>query len=874
MTVDRVALLTAAIKFALNGIAVVPVKTDGSKAPGLSSWKQYQDARPANSVVGGWFDIGKRTTDGVGVLTGAISNLEMLEAEGRAITEGTWDAFLQLCRDNDAGDLIDRVMAGYTETTPSGGIHVLYRLADGTPRRNTRLASRPSTAAELAENPHARIKVLLETRGEGGFVVVAPSGGRTHDTGNAWTIVAGGPDTIATITEAERDQLHALASMLDASPVIGTRDTERAPTPAGDIDGVRPGDDFNARADWRDILEPHGWKRLGHIGAGWAWRRPGKDGRGISATTGTRGDADCLYVFSSSTDFDTERPLTKLFVYAHYEHGGDMSAAAKALYEQGYGERGRVDDFSELIGFRDDDPAPTPRGATPTAPVATSIDDPPAAPIAPETPVGQVDGTAAPDTVPEQFPPSVGDPEQTTTGVKEAVPATQHANAVRLLNEYGHLIRFNVSAERWLAWDGALWREQAPDGGIVYQYAIESALTLPEVSKADRQAKKSALSAAGIAACLRIAQTTPAVRVVFDDLDARPWELSTPSGTVDLRTGQLTAPLPSHLHTKATTCAPDWDADRSAWLAFLDVTFQGDTELIDWMQRLLGYACVGEVREHILPVFHGQGANGKSVLLEALLGVIGDYGVTMPARFLVVGGEQTPDKAKLIGKRVAVAIETNAGERFNEALVKELTGGDRLTGRMLYRNYVDWTPTHTIFLATNARIDVPSGGTSVWRRLREIPFDHEMPVAERIEGLGGQLASEHGPAVLSWIVDGAVAYGRDGLTEPPAVVAATHDYERSTDSIGRFFAEEIIVGGAPMVKVRVGDVRARYEAYCREMGDAPASAKAFGTALRKRFDVETTKSGSTRFYVGIRLNDLEADGSEPSEADPVQEFLL
>jgi len=330
-------LLDAARDWAAAGFSVVPVAVDGSKSPAVA-WKQYQTAAADTHQLEIWFGE-EEVYDGFGIVCGAVSgHLEMLEAEDRAVADGTLAAFHTALKDNGYGELWERLNQGCLEHSPSGGLHWLFRV-DGAARPNTKLARRPATAAELVANSTDKVKVLLETRGEGGFVVVAPSGGRTHPTGKPWVALVGDPDTVPVITVAERDALYAIAAMFDLMPVPVPEPAPRE-TWAEGIDrangGNRPGDDYNARASWDDILE--GWTRARTYGSGCVtWVRPGKDPRsGISATTG-RNDGDNLYVFSSSTPFETERPYSKFGAYTLLHHGGDYAAAAKELRSQGFG---------------------------------------------------------------------------------------------------------------------------------------------------------------------------------------------------------------------------------------------------------------------------------------------------------------------------------------------------------------------------------------------------------------------------------------------------------------------------------------------------------------------------------------------------------
>jgi hypothetical protein len=315
--------LHLAVASALDaGMAVLPPMQDGSKAP-IAAWKRYQTEAPTREQVRTWY--GRVGYLGLGVVTGMASGgLEMLELEGRAIADGLLAELLTLAEASGLGELVARIEAGYTESTPSGGLHWLYRT--DRPLGNTKLASRPATAAELAERPGDKVKVLVETRGQGGYVITAPSNGKVHPTGGRWTLTAGGFGSIAMITETERDALFSLCRTFDRMPQV----ERRSVGPSG---SDRPGDRYNERSDVQattlDLLLRHGWSRVyTHAGADYL-RRPGKDAPGISATLGYVAPG-VLHVFSTSSVF-TAGAHDPFGVYAVLEHGGDFTAAAKAL---------------------------------------------------------------------------------------------------------------------------------------------------------------------------------------------------------------------------------------------------------------------------------------------------------------------------------------------------------------------------------------------------------------------------------------------------------------------------------------------------------------------------------------------------------------
>ncbi|MDG4790383.1 bifunctional DNA primase/polymerase [Micromonospora sp. WMMD1102] len=335
---------TAARAWHAAGCAVLPVKADGSKRPDLAGWTRYQAEQPSAQQMAAWFNDADRT--GLGVVCGAISGgLEMFELEGRAVADGARERLVPAF---DAAGVLDvwrRLSKGYAEWTPSGGLHLLYRLADREVPGNTKVARRPKREDEytdedralLAKHPNKVIPtVLAETRGEGGFVVVAPSHGTTHDSGKPWQFSGSStPGAVPTITWAERDALFAAVhAVLDQmpEPEPPTRPAARQAAQSGD----RPGDVWAARTGWADILEPHGWKHVWRKGDMDYWRRPGDDKKvGWSARTGGRHDA--LWVWSTSTEFPTEESITKFRAYAILDHQGNDHQAASALRAAGHG---------------------------------------------------------------------------------------------------------------------------------------------------------------------------------------------------------------------------------------------------------------------------------------------------------------------------------------------------------------------------------------------------------------------------------------------------------------------------------------------------------------------------------------------------------
>jgi hypothetical protein len=327
--------LHAALEFLLAGVNVVPVREDGSKAP-AGAWKLAQSQMTDAVEVVKW----ATTAQGFGIITGAVSgNLEMLELEGRAVAAGILEEARDLAHDAEIGDIWDKLQSTYIEMTPSGGIHWLYRI-DGTVPGNTKIAQRPGAN----DNPEC----WIETRGEGGFVIVAPSAGTVHPTGQPWVrLDHKTPADIVTFTEDERAELHSLLRLFDTMPVV--EEIERTITTRATDGNLSPGDDYNARTTWDELLVPAGWKKIRTMSTGEVqWTRPGKD-RGISATTG-RTESDNLYVWSTSTQFEQEKPYSKWAVFTlfnfHSLSDQAFKDSTKALRGQGYGSISVVPDYS------------------------------------------------------------------------------------------------------------------------------------------------------------------------------------------------------------------------------------------------------------------------------------------------------------------------------------------------------------------------------------------------------------------------------------------------------------------------------------------------------------------------------------------------
>lgn len=446
--------------------------------------------------------------------------------------------------------------------------------------------------------------------------------------------------------------------------------------------------------------------------------------------------------------------------------------------------------------------------------------------------------------------------------------ATEDGLAQALAYSHGHELRFCPQRGMWLRWSGHrwVWDEAERHRELIRSLARE----LPTSSRWSRF-RQGALSSGGVSGVARLARSDPRLVVELRQFDAYPQELNTPGGIVDLHSGELRAADPGRLHTRSTAVAPDFDRRAEVWERFLADTFGDDDALRTYVQRLLGVSAMGAVLEQILPFALGAGANGKSTLLEASMHALGrggsGYAIAASSELLMQRQftDHPTELAQLHGARLVVCSELSEGARFSEGRVKQLTGRDSIPARYMRGNWFTFEPSHTIWVPGNHRPEVRTGGFAFWRRVRLIPFNRTVPEDRQDRRLGERLAEE-APAVLAWIVRGAVDYHRSGLAEPPAVRAATAAYARNEDTVARFIAECChLADGQPLVRVATTRLRRAYEQWCQQTGDAPVSAKRLTQDLERQGVSAGRGAGGARHYVGISLLLAEDDDEDRND---------
>jgi putative DNA primase/helicase len=356
-------------------------------------------------------------------------------------------------------------------------------------------------------------------------------------------------------------------------------------------------------------------------------------------------------------------------------------------------------------------------------------------------------------------------------------------------------------------------------------------------------------------AMVRLAASEMPLQVEAARLDAEPLLLNVKNGTLDLRTGTLRPHDQLDLITRLAPVRWDRAADCPRWKAFLDHVLAADKELVQFVQRAVGYSLTGETSERSLFVLHGDGANGKTTFLETLAAALGDYAVRTPTETLLAKRlEAIPnDVARLKGARFVTASEAGEGVQLAEARVKEFTGRDTLTARFLYHEWFEFVPEFKLWLATNHKPVIHGTDKAIWDRIRLVPFHVRIPKAKRDRHLLEKLRAEL-PGILRWAVDGCLAWQRHGLGHSRAVKSATSDYRAEMDSFAAFLVARCILD--PGARVQSSSL---WDAY-RQWTDNrdlrwPLSRKEFASRLHARGCASGKGGNGIRIWRGIALRD-------------------
>jgi putative DNA primase/helicase len=459
---------------------------------------------------------------------------------------------------------------------------------------------------------------------------------------------------------------------------------------------------------------------------------------------------------------------------------------------------------------------------------------------------------------------------ETDLDVASSLLVAKHLDAIRFAHGIG-----------WLAWDGARWERDTRERSRECAKAVAQQLREDAARDNDDALWKLARSlgkARGVSGLLDLARSDPRVRVDVSELDRDAYALNVRNGTVDLRTGVLRAHDRADLITKLAPVDFDPDARAPRFEAFLKEVLPDD-EVRGFVQRWAGYAATGVIREHLLLIWYGLGANGKSVLVELLKAVLGDFASAMPESLLVERKheEHSTEIAQLLGVRMGVSSETAEGCAFNEARVKKLTGGDTVRARFMREEFFDFKPTAKFVVLTNHEPRLRGTDEGIRRRVMLVPFTVQVPPERRDPLLRDRILEQEAAGVLAWIVRGAVDwYARGERVEAPAaVVAATAAYHRQEDSISRFLddcCERVDTTTGDPHPVTVGELMEYFDWWARKHAAGRMSVRAFAKHLDTAKLGATRKSNGRKVLDRLRLNEevrvqVEAEKAKAKAGD-------
>jgi putative DNA primase/helicase len=465
------------------------------------------------------------------------------------------------------------------------------------------------------------------------------------------------------------------------------------------------------------------------------------------------------------------------------------------------------------------------------------------------------------DLVKASKPLTAADLEQSDQAeVKPAIfeNCTDMGNSARFRRMHAENMKHSIQLG-WLIYDGKRFR--VDDTQEIRRLARQTVRAIyREAADCDDKETREALGTWAkrceaeqrLAAMLKLAESEPGISVRADIFDKDPFLLNVANGTVDLRTGELRPHNRGDLLTKITPIPYDPKAQCSVWYQFLERVTGESLQLAEFLQKAAGYSLTGTTKEQCFFMLYGTGQNGKSTFINAMSAVLGEYGSTTRTETLLAKkGESIPnDIARLAGLRFVSAVESEGGRRLAESLVKQLTGGDKVSARFLHREFFDFYPTFKLWLAVNHKPRIVGTDLAIWRRVRLVPFTVTIPEKERDRDFGDKLNSELA-GILRWAIEGADLWRRYGLGMPAAVETATRDYQQEMDIIGAFISDRCEV--APDGQVSKADVYKAYVEWAEENGERAVNQRELSARLSER-GFEEGRNKRQRFWQGLRVD--------------------
>ena len=442
--------------------------------------------------------------------------------------------------------------------------------------------------------------------------------------------------------------------------------------------------------------------------------------------------------------------------------------------------------------------------------------------------------------------------------VKGEMQFTDITNRDYFLKAFGDKIRFCVKYNKFLIWNGTCW--EVDNDGYVEEECVEFVhqmyrglrfITDLELQRAFEKHLIKSESFRRIQSLIGLLKMSKTIKVRDCDLDNDSYLFNTDKVTLDLKNGKGLPPDPKHLSTKKSSFVYKNDAKCPTWDKFLMQIFDNDFDLIHFVQKAMGYALCGDVKEQCIFILWGTGANGKSTFLNTLQKLFGDYACsTATETFMKKTSEQSNDLARLKGMRLVTTTEIEQGKAISESLIKQITGGDMITARFLYGEFFSFKPTFKIFMATNHKPKIRGSDNGIWRRIKMIPFTVTIPPKQRDGDLGKKLLAENS-GILNWLIQGFKMWKKEGLCEEPdAIKNANEEYRMDMDSVGTFIMECFTIDAS--MKIREGNTQVynTYLKWCTKNNERALSQKSLTIRMQEK-GFKRCVSNSQRFWLGL-----------------------
>ena len=437
---------------------------------------------------------------------------------------------------------------------------------------------------------------------------------------------------------------------------------------------------------------------------------------------------------------------------------------------------------------------------------------------------------------------------------------TELGSAKSLVDNYGSDIRFAHQYDKWMYWDGHRWC--IDDDGHIYRLAKQNALSrydqVSEIEDYDKRREMTKYatrseSRQAIESTIHLAKSEPSIPLRIEDLDTDPYLLGVTNGVVNLRTGGLRENSKAEFITKQAPVVYSPEAKCPLWMSFLNQAMNNDQDMINYLQIIIGYSLTGDTREQKLFFLYGYGANGKSVFVNTIQEMLGDYAKQTPVSTLMTRakGSVNNDVARLKSARFVATTETEEGSKFNESELKLLTGQDVITARFFRQEFFEFRPEFKIWVSGNHK-PVPGDGHGIWRRLVLIPFEVIVKDEDQDKELQNKLKQEFS-GILNWAIEGCLKWQEEGLKEPKKIVDAIAEYKSEMDRVNSWM-EDCCIMSSQHCSTKASELYKSYKNWADNNGEWHMNQRILGTKLAER-GFQKKRESRGWVYRGIKLNE-------------------